>query len=116
MGTTHTQQLSDGSIWLNSGWHIFPIDVDLIGVRRQIVAEKKTCKHMRYVKESYELSTVRSRKGNTYPTLIHRRKSYNVQGRRDEQESVERCISAPLTEDDTLTRFLDTAFQFTFIN
>lgn len=116
MGTTHTQQLSDGSIWLNSGWHIFPIDVDAIGVRRQVVAEKKTCKHMRYVKESYELSTVRSRKGNTYPTLIHRRKSYNVQGRRDEQESVERCISAPQTEDDTLTRFLDTAFQFTFIN
>ena len=114
MGTTRIQQLSDGSIWLNSGWHIYPIDFESLGVKRQVIAEKKTCKHMRYVKETYELSTYRSRKGNIYPTLIHRRKSYNTQGRRDEQESIERCISAPQTEDDTLTRYLDTAFQVTF--
>lgn len=116
MSSKNTQQLSDGSIWLNSGWHIFPIDIKALGVERQIIAEKKTCKHMRYVKETYELSTYRSRKGNIYPTLIHRRKSYNTQGRRDEQESIERCISAPQTEDDTLTRYLDTAFQLTFAN
>ena len=116
MSSKNTQRLSDGSIWLNSGWHIFPIDIEALGVERQIIAEKKTCKHMRYVKETYELSTVRSRKGNIYPTLIHRRKSYNTQGRRDENESIERCISAPQTEDETLTRFLDTAYQLTFAN
>lgn len=114
MGTTHIQQLNDGSIWLNSGWHIYPIDFDILGVKRQVIAEKKTCKHARYVKETYELSTVRSRKGNSYPTLIHRRKSYNTHGRRDEQESINRCISAPQTEDEVLTRFLGTAFQVTF--
>ncbi len=116
MSTKHIQRLSDETIWLNSGWHLFPIDLEALGVERQVIAEKKTCKHMRYVKETYELSTVRSRKGNTYPTLIHRRKSYNTQGRRDEQESIERCISAPLTEDETLTRYLGTAFQMTFAN
>lgn len=116
MSSKNTQRLNDGSIWLNSGWHIFPIDIEDLGVKRQIIAEKKTCKHMRYVKETYELSTYRSRKGNIYPTLIHRRKSYNTQGRRDEQESIERCISAPQTDDETLTRFLDTAFQLTFAN
>ena len=114
MGTTHIQQLNDGSIWLNSGWHIYPIDFDILGVKRQVIAEKKTCKHARYVKETYELSTVRSRKGNLHPTLIHRRKSYNMYGSRDEQESINRCISAPQTEDEALTRFLDTAFQVTF--
>ena len=116
MAAKHIQQLSDSSIWLNSGWHVFQIDLELLGVKRQVVAEKKTCKHMHYVKETYELSTVRSRKGNLYPTLIHRRKAYNIQGRRDEQETIERCISAPQTEDEILTHFLETAFQMTFAN
>ena len=114
MGNSYAQQLSDGTTWLNSGWHVFPINFDAIGVRRQVIAEKKTCKHARFVRETYELSTTRSRKGNVYPTLIHRRKSYNTHGRRDENETIERCISAPRTDDNTLNRLLDIAFQLTF--
>ena len=36
-------------MWLNSGWHIYPIDFESLGVKRQVIAEKKTCKHARYV-------------------------------------------------------------------
>lgn len=114
METTHVQTLNDGTMWLNSGWHIFPIDIEKIGKTRQVIAEKKTCKHNRYAKETYEISTIRSKRGNIYPTLIHRRKSYNTHGRRDDWESVDRCLAAPHTDDTTLDRYLDLAFQMTF--
>lgn len=114
METTHVQTLNDGTIWLNSGWHIFPIDIEKIGKTRQVIAEKKTCKHNRYTRETYELSTIRSKRGNIYPTLIRRRKSNNTQGRRDDWETVDRCLSAPHTDDSTLDRYLDLAFQMTF--
>lgn len=116
MDTTHVQTLNDGTMWLNSGWHIFPIDIEKIGKTRQVIAEKKTCKHNRYTRETYELSTIRSKRGNIYPTLIRRRKSNNTQGRRDDSESVDRCLSAPHTDDSTLNRYLDLAFQMTFTN
>lgn len=116
METTHVQTLNDGTMWLNSGWHIFPIDIEKIGKTRQVIAEKKTCKHNRYTRETFELSTIRSKRGNIYPTLIRRRKSNNTQGRRDDWESVDRCLSAPHTDDSTLDRYLDLAFQMTFVN
>ena len=116
MGTTHIQRFDDGSMWLNSGWKVFPFDPDALGIERRVVAEKKTCKHGRFVYESYELSTIRSRKGNLYPSLIHRRKSHNIHGTRDDHESIDRCIAAPQTEDSILTSVLKTAFQFTFAN
>lgn len=114
--TTPAQTLSDGSQWLNSGWHVFPIDIEKIGNERQTIAERKTCRHMRYTRETYELSTIRSKRGNIYPTMIHRRKSYNTQGRRDDYETVDRCLSAPQTDDSILNRYLDLAFQMTFTN
>lgn len=114
METTHVKTLNDGTMWLNSGWHIFPIDIEKIGKTRQVIAEKKTCKHNRYSRETYELSTIRSKRGNIYPTLIRRRKSNNTQGRRDDWESVDRCLSAPHTDDTILDRYLDLAFQMTF--
>lgn len=114
METTHAQTLADGTMWLNSGWHIFPIDIEKIGKTRQVIAEKKTCKHNRFTRETYELSTIRSKRGNIYPTLIHRRKSNNTQGRRDDRETVDRCLSSPHTDDSTLDRYLDLAFQMTF--
>lgn len=116
MATTHAQELSDGTQWLNSGWHIFPIDIEKIGKERQIIAERKTCRHMRYAKETYELSTIRSKRGNIYPTLIRRHKSYHTQGRRDDYETVDRCLSSPQTDDPILDRYLDLAFQMTFAN
>lgn len=116
METTHAQTLADGTQWLNSGWHIFPIDIEKIGNTRQVIAEKKTCKHNRYSKETYEISTIRSKRGNIYPTLIRRRKSYNTQGRRDDWETIDRCLSAPRTDDPILDRYLDLAFQMTFAN
>lgn len=116
MVTTHAQTLSDGTKWLNSGWHIFPIDLELIGVDRQVIAERKHCKHMRFTKETYEISTIRSKRGNIHPTLIRRRKSYNTQGRRDDFETVDRCLAAPHTDDPILDRYLDLAFQMTFTN
>ena len=114
METTHVQTLNDGTMWLNSGWHIFPIDIEKIGKTRQVIAEKKTCRHNRYTVETYELSTIRSKRGNIYPTLIRRRKSNNTHGRRDDLETVDRCLSAPHTDDPTLDRYLDLAFQMTF--
>lgn len=114
METAHVKTLNDGTTWLNSGWHIFPIDIEKIGKTRQVIAEKKTCKHNRYAKETYEISTIRSKRGNLYPTLIRRRKSYNTKGRRDDWESVDRCLAAPHTDDATLDRYLDLAFQMTF--
>lgn len=116
MATTHAKTLSDGTRWLNSGWHIFPIDLELIGVERQVIAERKHCKHMCYTKETYEISSIRSKRGNVYPTLLRRRKSYNTQGRRDEIETVDRCLAAPHTDDPVLDRYLDLAFQFTLAN
>ena len=55
MSSKNTQQLSDGSIWLNSGWHIFPIDIEALGVERQIIAEKKTCPTVTSVEMMTEL-------------------------------------------------------------
>lgn len=116
MVTTHAQTLSDGTRWLNSGWHIFPIDLELVGVERQVIAERKRCKHMRFTKETYEISTIKSKRGNIHPTLIRRRKSYNTQGRRDEFETIDRCLATPHTDDPILDRYLDLAFQMTFAN